>query len=113
MLAKEGDIVWSGKNGGHNGGSDYHIRFLNYRGADRLAGCWCPAEAVEFLRAIGVHIIKTKTYSSGYEACGCLWSGFIEPLTPSIQGAYQAFCVNNKIPNKLFKDRLEVYEGDN
>lgn len=91
------DIVWTEKN--------YHIMVTNQ--CATTGGCWCPAEAVSFLRFIGINVVYSDNYETGYAAAGCFWIPTLKPLpmSPFIQGAYQAF--KNLPATSIYKNKLE------
>lgn len=82
MLAKKGDVVWSGIDRDFEKEMPYRI-VLEHPGS-KGTGCWCPKEAIPFLKMIGIHVYLSEHYSSGYGASGCFFYSGYEPISPHL-----------------------------
>lgn len=99
---EEGDIVWSGTNGGQSGEKVYHIKFVSrFNTKTGNSGCWCPKEAVSFLRSIGITVDVSRSYNSGFSAKGCRFNDFPSPMSYHILEAYNQGNINKHFVHLL------------
>jgi hypothetical protein len=87
MELNKRDVIWSAKEGGSRG-IPYHIWFDEY---SEVGGCWCPPEAIDFFKSIGIIVYKTGTYNSGFAAPGCWWENGEKLLSKDVARVFEKF----------------------
>jgi hypothetical protein len=104
-MLSEGDVLWSGDSGGQWEISDYSIVFSDKNDmTSSYSGCWCPEEAVEFLRYHGINVHRSKGYSSGWSAPGCFWKPNKQPRSPHLEASWQVYSGNMGTNKEILKD---------
>lgn len=65
-------------------------------------GCWCPYEAVDFFRFLGIEIEDTGRWEDGLTAIGCSYRKYRGAMHPLIMEIYYgAFQSTNRAASNL------------